>query len=165
MGRGDETNKGDNSIRKDESRGVCFIQQAWHGAGRTGDAHLEHTFGCERRSRSAASAAAPCSRAARRSSSRAGIGARPPDAGASSSDGQALPSEGRRKAAKTLKNIALQLQFQFLTNLSKGRLCDLLVKPYEFCGRSCSFLLCNTSRKMSLFKVTTRTLPAMKRPV
>ena len=39
---------------------------------------------------------------------RAGSGARPPDVEASGSDGQALPSEGRRKAAETLKDIALQ---------------------------------------------------------
>ena len=45
MGRGgDEINKGDTSVREDEWRGVCFIQQAWHGEGRTRDAHLAHAF-------------------------------------------------------------------------------------------------------------------------
>ena len=51
---------GDSYLYKHGSGGACFIQAVWHGGGRAEDTHPARTFSCERRSRSAGSAAAPC---------------------------------------------------------------------------------------------------------
>ena len=114
FGRGDETNKGDSYLYKHASGGACFV-------------HPGHTFGCERRSRSAASATALCCGGGTAVEQRAGSGARPPASGArppdveaSSSDGQTLPSEGRRKAVERNPSRS-RFQLQFFTNLSKER--------------------------------------------
>ena len=139
MGRGDETNKGGTSIREDESRGVCFIQQAWHMA--RGGADRGRTFETYLRLRLQAQKPASgfCSRPVlgggtaveqpgreRRSAARRG------------SIEQRRPSpalwQGRRKAAETLKDIET-FRPNFLQTYRRGG-CGFLVKPCEFCGRS-----------------------------
>ena len=126
FGRGDEINKGGSYLYKHASGGACFVQPLRHGGGRAGDAHPGHTFGCERRSRSAASAAAPCRGGGTAVEQRAGSGARPPASGArppdveaSSSDGQTLPSEGRRKAVERNPSRS-RFQLQFFHQLIEG---------------------------------------------
>ena len=137
MGRGDETNKGDTSIREDES----IAGRLFHTTSMARDgADRGRIFRTYLRLRAQKPLSGFCSRPV------LGGGTAVEQPGRERRSAARRRSLEQRRPSPALWGEGISrsnFSSTFSPTYRRGG-CDFLVKPCELCGRSCSFLLCNT---------------------